>query len=360
MRRAASGVQDSGGAALVHGSRQLPSVIVDGYSADIKDRNGYFGDKASNGTFQQLLQNIRREMKETGGDPIEVPAKELSKKIIDRLLLDGDFDEAGVILSAMEQFSQNLATVAIQLLRTKEWAEVERIVVGGGFRQSRVGELVIGRAQAIVRTSNKKVELRPIRHDSDEAGLLGSIHLVPGWMLAGYDCLLGVDIGGSNFRCGLIELNQQEASDFSRAAVVKLLRWRHVEEQPERDEATQNLGAMIAEIVAFALKKKRRVAPLIGVGCPGTILEDGSLEGGFLNLPGDWGEDNFNLVERIHDIVPKIGEHDSVVVLHNDAVVQGLSEVPFMQDVAQWGVLTVGTGLGNASFRNRKRPSNAP
>jgi len=38
--------------------------------------------------------------------------------------------------------------------------------------------------------------------------------------------------------------------------------------------------------------------------------------------------------------------------MHNDAVVQGLSELPFMRDVSHWGVLTIGTGLGNASFTN--------
>jgi hypothetical protein len=36
-------------------------------------------------------------------------------------------------------------------------------------------------------------------------------------------------------------------------------------------------------------------------------------------------------------------------------VAQGLSEVPFMQDVERWGVLTIGTGLGNARFTNRKK-----
>ena len=41
--------------------------------------------------------------------------------------------------------------------------------------------------------------------------------------------------------------------------------------------------------------------------------------------------------------------------MHNDAVVQGLSELPFMQDVKHWGVLTIGTGLGNAHFTNRTR-----
>ncbi len=27
-----------------------------------------------------------------------------------------------------------------------------------------------------------------------------------------------------------------------------------------------------------------------------------------------------------------------------------------MQDVGDWGVLTIGTGLGNASYRNRTKP----
>ena len=41
--------------------------------------------------------------------------------------------------------------------------------------------------------------------------------------------------------------------------------------------------------------------------------------------------------------------------MHNDAVVQGLSEVPFQTENEHWGVLTIGTGLGNARFTNRKK-----
>jgi hypothetical protein len=48
--------------------------------------------------------------------------------------------------------------------------------------------------------------------------------------------------------------------------------------------------------------------------------------------------------------MPRIGEHGSMFVMHNDAVVQGLSEAPFMRKVKHWGVLTIGTGLGNARF----------
>jgi hypothetical protein len=45
------------------------------------------------------------------------------------------------------------------------------------------------------------------------------------------------------------------------------------------------------------------------------------------------------------------------VLVHNDAVVQGLSQIPFIGDVARWGVLTIGTGLGNASFAMKPAPS---
>jgi len=55
----------------------------------------------------------------------------------------------------------------------------------------------------------------------------------------------------------------------------------------------------------------------------------------------------------LHDMIPAIGDHETSIVMHNDAVVQGLSEIPFMQDVEHWGVLTIGTGLGNARFTNR-------
>ena len=51
---------------------------------------------------------------------------------------------------------------------------------------------------------------------------------------------------------------------------------------------------------------------------------------------------------------PQIGDHEVTILMHNDAVVQGLSEVPFMRHVKRWGALTIGTGLGNARFTNRQ------
>ena len=49
-----------------------------------------------------------------------------------------------------------------------------------------------------------------------------------------------------------------------------------------------------------------------------------------------------------------IGGEETSIVMHNDAVVQGLSEIPYMRAEESWGAFTIGTGLGNARFTNRK------
>ncbi len=63
----------------------------------------------------------------------------------------------------------------------------------------------------------------------------------------------------------------------------------------------------------------------------------------------------FNLPASLVEAIPEIGGHDTAILMHNDGVAQGLSEVPFMQDVERWGVLTIGTGLSNARFTNRRK-----
>ena len=98
-----------------------------------------------------------------------------------------------------------------------------------------------------------------------------------------------------------------------------------------------------------------KLAPFVGIGCPGLIDEDGVILKGGQNLPGNWEEDGFNLASALHGKLDKIDGHEPVIVLHNDAVVQGLSEVPNMEKADRWGVLTIGTGLGNARFSNRER-----
>jgi len=48
------------------------------------------------------------------------------------------------------------------------------------------------------------------------------------------------------------------------------------------------------------------------------------------------GERFFNSQRAYIQSIPTIGGHDTMVLLHNDAVVQGLSGCPFMQTVKHW------------------------
>jgi hypothetical protein len=46
-----------------------------------------------------------------------------------------------------------------------------------------------------------------------------------------------------------------------------------------------------------------------------------------------------NLWDRIRELIPSIGGHETAIVVHNDAVVQGLSAVPYMRKTANRGIL---------------------
>jgi predicted NBD/HSP70 family sugar kinase len=130
---------------------------------------------------------------------------------------------------------------------------------------------------------------------------------------------------------------------------------RHADDEPTREGAVKRLVKMLKDLIAEADAEGLKLAPFIGVACPGVINEDGSIEKGAQNLPGNWESSKFNLPASLIEGIPEIGEHDTAVLMHNDGVTQGLAEVPFMQDVDRWGVLTIGTGLGNARFTNRNR-----
>ncbi len=231
---------------------------------------------------------------------------------------------------------------------------------GGGLRQSRIGELAIGRTAVILKAGGFDVELKPIHYEPDHAGLVGSVQLLPSWILAGHDSILAVDIGGSNIRAGIVELNAKKNADFSASAVGRFELWRHGEDSPDREDAVKRLIEMLFDLIKRAGKDELKLAPFIGIGCPGVILPDGTIDRGGQNLPGNWEVKSFNLPQLLREAIPKIGDHDTLVVMHNDAVVQGLSEVPFMRDVQHWGVLTIGTGLGNACFTNRETAGKEP
>jgi hypothetical protein len=340
----------------VHGTSRLPRVDVDGYNLELKDDKGFLGDRASKKALYALLDKWRKPLAKERKDPFgDRASQEIGKSELDDALANGDSESAGVVHAVIEDFAQELAFIIGKFLKEKTWRDTERIVIGGGMREHRVGELAIGRAGILLKADDVSIDLVPIRNDPDDAGLIGAVQLTPSWIFKGHDSILAVDIGGTNVRVGLVQLNLKKAGDLSKAAVCEREIWRHADDKPTRDEAVAQIAGLLKKLIRRAAKDGHNLAPFIGIGCPGRIEPDGSIDRGAQNLPGNWESSRFHLPTEIVKAIPCIGEDETAVVMHNDAVVQGLSEVPFMTDIDRWGVLTLGTGLGNACFTNRRQ-----
>jgi predicted NBD/HSP70 family sugar kinase len=338
-----------------HGAATLPSAEVVSYNVELEDDEGFVGDRASKGAFREILDSVRKVLQASGEDPLGTKeTEEISKKKLDELLTKGDAEAAAVVQSAMEEFARQLASVIQRFLRLKAWRDTKCIAVGGGFRASRVGELAIARAGILLKEVKLAIDLQPIHSHPDDAGLIGAAHLLPAWMLDGHAAMLAVDVGGSNIRAGLVELNLAKAKDLSKACVFDMKLWRHKEEADvNREGAVDELVRMLKELVEKAKRHSLGLVPVIGIGCPGIIEEDGSIARGAQNLPGNWESSKFNLPHAIREKIPHMGDHETMIVMHNDAVVQGLSELPHLEAHKDWAVLTIGTGLGNARFSKR-------
>src|SRR3982075_1290706 len=267
-----------------HGATRLPSVEVDSFNIELKDDDGFLGDRASKGAFREILDALRKPLKKNGDDPLgKKSAEEIAKSELDEALVGDDVGAAALVHGAIEEFAQELAHVTRRFLKTKAWADTERIVVGGGFRQSRVGELAIARTDIILKAEDFKVDVVPIRLHPDEAGLVGCLHLAPSWIFEAHDSILAVDIGGTNIRCGVVETRWKKASDLSKAVVRNAELWRHADGEPTRESTVKRLVKMLKGLITLADEEGLKLAPFIGLACPGVINEDGTIEKGAQN-----------------------------------------------------------------------------
>jgi hypothetical protein len=145
---------------------------------------------------------------------------------------------------------------------------------------------------------------------------VGTAHLVSPWMLEAHDSILAVDIGGTNIRAGIVRLLLDGAPDLSKAKVWKFELWRHGDEKLSRDEAVDGIVKMLRRLINRAKKDGRKLAPFIGIGCPGKIDTDGSIEAGGQNLPS---ADSYSF--PFCDVVPPaIKREHSDGFLHGTAI----------------------------------------
>jgi predicted NBD/HSP70 family sugar kinase len=326
-------------------------VRISGYGAGLPDpdkEGSFLGDRVSGRAFVKLFQKHCKKCR-------VAVARKPSEGDIDRLLEDGDSAEERAVRDVAVAFGDRLAEVIKQFLEWSYWRKTDRIVIGGGMAARHVGDIAIHAAQSRLMKSYPRLELERIHHHPDEAGLVGSVHLIPASRTSGKDGLLAVDIGGSKVRCGIVEFGERKSGLLADARVWRIEVWRHAKARASRGKMIKMIAAMLETLIKEADKAKFRLSPLVRVGVPGEIDEEGYILGGAHNLPGNWEERKFNLPAELTEKLPKIGGEPASVSIHNDAVIQGLAELPFMRDVRRWGILTIGSGLGNAHFVNRGR-----
>src|SRR6476646_10343874 len=101
-----------------HGAARLPSVDIDSFNIEMKDEDGFIGDRASKGAFREILERWRKPLRKSGEDPFgKEPSDEISKKTLDAILIGDDTETSAVVHSAIEDFAQELAYVTRRFLR---------------------------------------------------------------------------------------------------------------------------------------------------------------------------------------------------------------------------------------------------
>src|SRR5260370_24623762 len=188
------------------GAPRLPSVAVDSVNIERRDEDGFLGDRASKGEFRKILDGLRKPLKKNGEDPLGSKSSDaIAKTTLDEALMGSDIGAAALVHGAIEEFAGELAHVTQRFLKTKAWGDTERIVVGGGFRESRVGELAIARTDIILKAEGLTVDLVPIRFHPDEAGLIGCLPLAPSWIFEAHDAILSLYLRAPPIPSGSIQ-----------------------------------------------------------------------------------------------------------------------------------------------------------
>src|SRR5204863_8635306 len=104
-----------------HGATRLPAVEVDSYNLELKDDEGFLGDRASRKAFHEILENWRKLLRKLGADPFgDTASDDLNRSKLDQMLKEGkDLDAVAVVQSAIEEYAQELALVVRRFLKAK-------------------------------------------------------------------------------------------------------------------------------------------------------------------------------------------------------------------------------------------------
>ena len=90
-----------------HAEQSLPSVTVDTYNEELRDEEGFVGDRASGRAFRAILDDWRERMTQNGEDPLGGKAtRDISKNELDKRLASYYPVASCLIHSAIEELAQ--------------------------------------------------------------------------------------------------------------------------------------------------------------------------------------------------------------------------------------------------------------
>src|SRR4051812_13046802 len=95
-----------------HGASGLPWVEIDSFNLELKDEEGFLGDRANKAAFWETLEEWRKPLRKSGEDPFgNEPSENISKKDLDAILAGDNAEASAVVHSAVEDFAQELVHV---------------------------------------------------------------------------------------------------------------------------------------------------------------------------------------------------------------------------------------------------------
>jgi len=110
---------------FAHGAPELPSVVVKGYGLEFKEKGRYAGERANRRAFFDALVRLAKLSSRGGGALGGKQIEALPKSELERMIAKGDATDAVVVLGAIEEYCEALASVLARYLKHESWRGAE-------------------------------------------------------------------------------------------------------------------------------------------------------------------------------------------------------------------------------------------
>jgi len=151
-----------------HGAEELPSVVVTSYNLEIRDEDGFVGDKASRSAFVEHLDALRAHLKRNGDDPLDGETARISKKELDahRQALASACVRPALAGRQLGDFFRSQPPAFLDALRAMREAELDLRLVRREIGNHRpAGEVADGKRKKPIDCGLSHVSCRVANHE---------------------------------------------------------------------------------------------------------------------------------------------------------------------------------------------------